>query len=793
MLSLLKVRSLPAYLAGIYVVAYADIVLVLQAGGLTNALIKPVVVALEVLLTACALILWLRAARPQLLGPFSSFRLGGLRGDRYSVARLIVLVLVGAAVGYLYLRQAQLVLGVLPGNYDALTYHLSRVGYWLQYQSLYPWPTPNPRQTTFPMNAELGVLWTILWWGTDRLSGFVQWTTVPISMLGIYGLTRLLHYSRWRGAMAALLWATLTQVLDQSSSTQNDLVTASFWVLTLYFFFAGLRERTAHLAFLSGLAFGLAIGTKSTSLLVLPGLGLAMIILFFTYQRPKEFRNYFFRWSAACLLGVALFGSYVYVQNTVVFGSPLGPSTNRTGFSELKTEGGITTYAHRLRDNLGRYAYLLVDFSPLPFHLASSINPTKAALFSALFHWLRISVENPETIGSSSFNLQDFNPLSADASWFGPLAAPLVLAAVLQAYWGARRRDTLRLFLVVIGASFLVVESAVQTWTPYKGRYFSIPVALCFPLMACFLQTRTLWRAALTTCLVLLALVCAFTVTLNAPDLQHLSWREAFSKARRYPTSWPTDFTYQMVERSVPANASIGLTGGENFRDYPLFGEYFARHVTLAVPDNDGIEPRADIGRFVKDFQNSDYLFLDGSGSSFISDLALREYYQLSTDGGDSLWIRKELRSPTQCDGANWPFRDFYEASRDAAACPRYPIVPGMAAGHDLGGISQAGRRFVPVIGSGPQERLKFDLLVKAATQARLTIRVDPHDISAKQTLQLTLSVADSEPQVFSAPLNRAGVLRFDIPLQPNIYTVQLGLADGSPGVRVAKIEVSAP
>ena len=53
------------------------------------------------------------------------------------------------------------------------------------------------------MNAELGVLWTVLWSGTDRLSGFVQWISVPVIMLAIYGLTRLLGYSRWSSAVTA--------------------------------------------------------------------------------------------------------------------------------------------------------------------------------------------------------------------------------------------------------------------------------------------------------------------------------------------------------------------------------------------------------------------------------------------------------------------------------------------------------------------------------------------------------------------------------------------------------------
>ena len=141
-LSLLKVRNLPAYLIGIYIVAYADIVLVLEAA--SSECLKQAS-GLELAGSAdCGVsTLWLTVGRPQLLAPLSRLRFGGRPRDWRFAVKLISVVLVAGAVGYVYLRHAQWILAVVPNNYDSLTYHLSRVGYWLQYHSLYPWPTPN--------------------------------------------------------------------------------------------------------------------------------------------------------------------------------------------------------------------------------------------------------------------------------------------------------------------------------------------------------------------------------------------------------------------------------------------------------------------------------------------------------------------------------------------------------------------------------------------------------------------------------------------------------------------------
>lgn len=794
-LATIRLRSLPAYLLAAYIVAYSDVILILEFAGLMGALGRPLTLALQIALTAGSFFLWVRDGRTALFGIFSSLTPTKLAVSWRPGLRPLLLGLLALLVGGVYLWHVRLILGVPPNNYDALTYHLSRVGYWLQYHSLYPWPTPNLRQTTFPMNAELGVLWTILWSGNDRLSGFVQWIAVPAIMVGIYGLVRHLGYSRWRGAVAALLWATLTQVLLQSSTTQNDLVTASFWVATLYFLFAGLGTRSAVLLAFSGMAFGLAIGTKGTSLIVLPALGVALLAVWWLGRQQSDVPRHLIRWAVACLLGFVVLGSYIYVQNTIAFGNPLGPTTLRTGSTVFQPKGGIATYADRLRDNLARYAYQVVDFSPLPFSLASRINPLKAELFSAVFQALRISVNNPETTAPAAqavgFGPGYINLLNEDRAWFGPLAVVLAVAVIVQAYIGARRRDALRFALVIICLGFLVLQSAAELWTPYRGRYYMIPVAAAFPLMAGFLNTRTLWRAAVTCFLLLVGVTAMLTVTLQESALQPLTWGDTFSGARSVP-GWANEFDYRMIMENVPANSSIGIASYEDFRDYPFFGEHFTRHVALEVPDNKTLWPRVDIGHYEADYQHSDYLFFAAGAWPSIPDLVYQGFYPLSNHNANSLWIRKDLRAPNECDGDKWPFPDFFRSSNDAAVCPRFPIVPGLASGGSPELLVPNGH-FVPVVGSGEAGRLAFDLLVREQGQFDLLIAVDPGKFDRPEVLELRLSQADSEPQVYTASFRQATVLDFGMPLRPDIYTLQIGLRGGPLEVRVLNIKMTGP
>lgn len=788
-LSFLKLRNLPDYLLAAFIIAYADIILVMEIAGLLASVNRLAVMVLQIIFTASSLILWLRRRRPRLLRPFSNIHLGRFVIDSDFIFKIISTALMACAVAYVYFLAAQHILAVFPSNYDSLTYHLSRIGYWLQYQSFFPWPTPNIRQTTYPMNAELGVLWTILWWGTDRLSGFVQWITVPVIMLGIFRLTRLSGYSRWQSGITSLLWATLIQVLYQSLTTQNDLVTTSFWIAALSFFIAGLHDGTIDLTFLSGIAFGLAIGTKGTSIIILPGLGLALAVFFFLHRNPGEFRKNFFRWCIASLLGVVLLGSYVYIQNSFAFGNPLGPSTGITK-TEFASGDGIKSYAHRLFDNLGRYTYQFVDFSPLPFQLASSINPAKATLFAAIFHWLRISVENRDTISTSHFDLNYINPLNEDTSWFGPLAALLIPAAILQIYLGVRKRIPLRIFLVLIGFGFLVVESAVEQWTPYKGRYFMIPVALCFPSVACFLGTGKAWRTTLSGFVIVFGLTVMGELALNSNLLGNASRGQPISNIRSVPV-WGNEFNYYFFEQSVPSTASIGLLSDDNFRDYPLFGEHFTHRVTLAVPEEETLNPRINIGPFETDFQHSDYIYLTHIPSQAISNAVFRDYSPLIEAGTNSIWIRNDLRPPDYCDGDTWPFTEIFKSSI-AEICPRFPIHPGVTSGGAAGTIYLQDGHFIPVISTERAGQLAFDLLVRNSTIVKISILISSPKSPDTTTFELSISNKDIQPQLSTATFSGTQTLGFIVPLHAGINTMRLGIADGPIQARVLKIELAA-
>ena len=147
----LRIPSLAQRLLSVYLFAYAHLVLVTQITGLTYQLTQRLAwIALHLLFVGLSAWWWRRQGTPSLdllqLPP---------RGDRHaavarSLRRYPLLWTFSVAVAVAYFILFFLAVYVPPNNFDGFTYRLTRVAYWLQYDSLYAWYTADVRQVGFP-------------------------------------------------------------------------------------------------------------------------------------------------------------------------------------------------------------------------------------------------------------------------------------------------------------------------------------------------------------------------------------------------------------------------------------------------------------------------------------------------------------------------------------------------------------------------------------------------------------------------------------------------------------------
>jgi hypothetical protein len=540
-----------SFLLGIYLGAWAEIVVLAEALSLVDGVGRAGYAAGEAVLLAVALAAWYLRGRPR---PPRVH----VPSPRTAPLVAVLALAVGAALAY----EAFLAVATPPNNYDALTYHLTRAVAWLQQGHIGYFDAATERANAFPPNAELGILYTLVFLGRDTLAALPQLGAELALLVAVYGIARRLRFAPPAALFAALLTATLSEVALEATTAQNDLVVASFVAVSAYFVFGGGHTDLA----LAGAAAGLAVGTKLTGLLALPALlVLAVAVL------PRRRLASLAAWSAA---GFAVLGSFWYVENALRASHPFGVVPEAAPYRAHVTAGGAASTAARVY-------WRFVDFSGLrvPPAAADAVAANGKALFAAA----RIP-PNPAGTTATRFDFAPNTGAAEDTSYFGPLGLLLVLplaggflvASVL------RRTSQARGLLALALPLFTIALAATTSYSMYLGRFMIVPVALTMPLAAWVYERL---RA------VAVALAVVGVATLAGVHLHNMTkpvgvdgttpiWAMSRAEAEGLDGQ-PLAAALPALDRQVPADASLGVVFGSNDPTYPLYGPRLNRRLIV--------------------------------------------------------------------------------------------------------------------------------------------------------------------------------------------------------------------
>src|SRR5512133_1380642 len=296
--AILRPPARPAALLSVYLLSYANIVLV---GEITNSFYQLNNrwwwLGLHFALALTAWLVWWRSGRPSLRAPWADSEGRILPAGRWkSLRQWLDIWVLGVGVCTALLFSLVLIWVVPPNTNDSLATHMARIGYWLQRGAFFPWPSQRIWQISYPVNMQLQMFWTVLFLGTDQIVEIVQGLGTLAAMVSVFGLARLLGAARPQAFFAAFIWATFPEIILESTTTQNDLIAGTLFAAMLYLLFLGLSRRSTATLALSGLALGLSMGTKQTLVFLLPGLLLVLCLLLFYCGKEAFHRSgLFFR------------------------------------------------------------------------------------------------------------------------------------------------------------------------------------------------------------------------------------------------------------------------------------------------------------------------------------------------------------------------------------------------------------------------------------------------------------------------------------------------------------------
>src|SRR3984885_10644880 len=222
----------------------------------THSLTRPVLFLAWILGAVCA---YLMRKKPSFTGP--------------DLADSLLIALIAAILAI----PAFIALKSPPNSTDAMAYHLPRVLFWAQQQSVAFFPTPYLNQIMLQPFAEYLTLQTYVLSGGDHFINLVQWFGCLTSIVGVASIAKQFGADLRGQLLAALFCATIPNGILQASGAKNDYVLAAWLACAAYFLLRAPEGNRTDTIF-AGLALGLALGTKATAHLFVPGLILAIAI-----------------------------------------------------------------------------------------------------------------------------------------------------------------------------------------------------------------------------------------------------------------------------------------------------------------------------------------------------------------------------------------------------------------------------------------------------------------------------------------------------------------------------------
>jgi len=540
---------------------------------------QQVVLGLQAGLLLVSAISWLLAQRPKII-PDSKvdINLGAFCKERKNWFLLILAICVAGVL----LLSAVLNYIVPPNNNDALSYHVARIVRWMQQGSTSPWETPFVWQLSFPLNAQLVYLWTLLFTNSDHFIAFIPMIAGLLTSLIIYLLAQELGFSRRNAVFSALIWLTLPVVQLHLTSVRHDLISTWLFLSAFYFFHRWGKTREFAYLLLSALALALVVGTNFSIAAYLPGMAL-MLLLGFVFYR-YSFKQVL-QWVGVTLLCFLLFSSPIYVSNAIYFGSPLGPDAAQMTSAAVAEEMPLGKY---IIINTTRWFYQLLDFSWLPQPVQQALVSAKAWLARLVFTPLGLNLEGDiATLDAHRFTWGRLYQLQEDEAWFGLIGGLLIFPTSLAAFvQGLKRKDILRIMPFVFFLTVLVTCSLIRPgWTPFDGRYFMPLAAMCTAFLPLWLQGKS--AKGVEAIVVAVSIFSMAMVVLFNPAKQVIGGAAIWKMNRIDMLTRQSYSSKEMLylAEAIPSGATVGVAAKpQNYQEYGLFGEDFSRKVVNIDP-----------------------------------------------------------------------------------------------------------------------------------------------------------------------------------------------------------------
>ncbi len=394
----------------------------------------------------------------RLIGRLRGSRAPSAPFSRIEIALIVPVLAIVICTGVIALASA-------PNSWDSLTYHLSRVAHWKQNGSVAFFPTSIERQLSFPPFAEYAILNLQLLTGGDRFAALVQWLSFIGTLVGVSLVAAEFGASRLGQIVAVLFAATLPIAILEASSTQNDLV-VSFWVVCFaYFSIAFVSRRSRFDAAAASGALGLALLTKATAYLLVPGFAIGFLIAGLRRHRLR-----FLPLTLGGLILAAGVPAAFYARNVTTYGEAVGSAHNRASLTHNRIR--LASLVSRLLRGAALHASAPPDRLRLPERASALVESIERRMLAS---------ESVKPLGAPDWRYTMSREDRAGAPLHF-LIALVVLGAlgIMARAWRIPALASWHGFGLVVG---VIVLAGILRWNVYMVRFHMSLFLLGAPLV----------------------------------------------------------------------------------------------------------------------------------------------------------------------------------------------------------------------------------------------------------------------------------------------------------------------
>ncbi len=451
-------------------------------------------------------------------------------------------------------------------GYDERMYHASRVLYWIQHQTVFPFVTHNIRQTMTPFGSELFFLWPVLLTKMEVVGRLVFWLAYPLAATGQYFLLRTMKLNR-TGALVGVLILLCTPLIASSAIGLKPelwsvlaLLGLAYWAVSICL--TAESDGTKIRYVLLGIFMVLSMNVRPFSIAIFPSL----ILIIWWARSPLSFARRL-KAFAAGVAGAGLMSALLIplVSNFALYHHPLGPSEVRRIVQADLTPQMMYTHAVR-------FVFLLSELPDVPASAETRSHFSDAAnhFISSIGAGASLSGESDSLwLGKYVYALPEH---STRFSLWGLLWIPTLVIAVLlllrnvMATWPHVRLtpgSVLSLLAIpLLGAILFGARWMTQSEVP--GRFLIGPYSLLLPIgiaIAGPYFSAQKFRQAL------LAIIVAYAVY---PPMRAQAF-DAVQAIAAPVTAKALNEPFEEVVDLLPPGSRVIFVGRQDAPDYPLF------------------------------------------------------------------------------------------------------------------------------------------------------------------------------------------------------------------------------